>query len=59
MILIITELFTNLFYAAFIVFVAFLFGYTDLRLIGIWAFWILFLFSLFIDFIRWLIGEWD
>jgi len=59
MILIIKELFYNLIYDAFVVFVAFLFVYADLRLIGIWAFWILFLFSLFVDFIRWLMDEWN
>lgn len=59
MILVIIEFFACLFYSAIVVFAAFLFGYTDLRIIGLWAFWILFLVSLFIDFIRWLMGEWD
>lgn len=57
MITIIQEFFASLFLSALVIFGAFLLGYVDLRIIGLWTFWIIFLFSLFVQFVNWLIND--
>ncbi len=57
MITIINEFFASLLLTALILLGAFLLGYVDLRIIGLWTFWVIFLFSLFVQFVNWLIND--